>query len=118
MDVIVAPVTMGTGINVKTVQAMAFGMPLISTAWGVKGIETDDPAHHHKDLDELARALLELCTRPEQLDRLAGVSLLRYQQYLDTGTAAFAALCRHAKLGAAGTQGAEAAVRVEPALTA
>ena len=33
MDLVVSPVTMGTGINVKTVQAMAYGMPLLTTSW-------------------------------------------------------------------------------------
>jgi len=98
MDVIVAPVTMGTGINVKTVQAMAYGMPLVSTAFGVKGIETDDPRHDYRNLDELARGLLEICTMPQELDRLAAVSRRRYQQFVKEGTAAFAALCRHPKL--------------------
>ena len=56
MDLIVSPVTMGTGINVKTVQAMAYGMPLLTTAWGSKGIETEDPMHCHSDLNALAES--------------------------------------------------------------
>src|SRR5262249_41493423 len=50
MDLVVSPVTMGTGINVKTVQAMAYGMPLLTTLCGSKGIETGDPMHCHADL--------------------------------------------------------------------
>lgn len=98
MDVVVSPVTMGTGINVKTVQAMAYGMPLVSTACGSKGIETDDPLHQFDDLDALALGLLGLCERPGQLNRLAELSRRRYQRFLEDSSAAFTALCRHEKL--------------------
>ncbi len=51
---------MGTGINVKTVQAMAFGMPLVTTKVGIKGIETEEPLHNHVSLDTLVKSLLDL----------------------------------------------------------
>jgi hypothetical protein len=51
---------MGTGINVKTVQAMAYGMPLVTTAWGSKAIETDDPMHGFATLDDLVAGLMEV----------------------------------------------------------
>lgn len=98
MDAIVSPVTMGTGINVKTVQAMAYGMPLVSTAWGTKGIETDEPLHRHASLDDLALSLLQLHSRPEVLDRLAAVSRNRYAQFLEASLSGFTALLGHPKL--------------------
>jgi glycosyltransferase involved in cell wall biosynthesis len=98
MDAIAAPVTMGTGINVKTVQAMAHGMPLVATRWGTKGIETDDPMHNHADVESLVRGLLSLAENPNDLDRLAQVSRDRYRIFYEAASAGIAALFAHTKL--------------------
>jgi len=98
MDVIVSPVTMGTGINIKTVQAMAFGMPLITTACGSKGIETGDPMHSHSDLDALADTLLSLTNRPDELQRLAAISRARYTTFYESSLAAMPQIFMHPKL--------------------
>jgi glycosyltransferase involved in cell wall biosynthesis len=89
MDLIVSPVTMGTGINVKTVQAMAFGMPLLTTAWGCKGIETGDPMHGFATLEHLVAALLDLPAAPSELDRLAKMSRDRYTLFQADSLASF-----------------------------
>lgn len=98
MDAIVSPVTMGTGINVKTVQAMAYGMPLIATKWGTKGIETDNPMHNFEDMSSLVRGLCELAENPGGLNDLADVSRERYVRFYDAAGAAMASLFRHDKL--------------------
>ncbi|MCB4768721.1 glycosyltransferase [Ancylobacter sp. Lp-2] len=86
-DVVVSPVTMGTGINVKTVQAMAYGMPLLTTKWGGKGIETGDPLHGHDDLDALVASILRLAADPTPLSALAETSRRRYQAFYDDSIA-------------------------------
>ncbi len=98
VDLIVSPVTMGTGINVKTVQAMAFGMPLMTTRVGIKGIETDEPLHRHETLAELVDSLFSLTERPGELERLAAISVDRYQGFLQTANEAFCEMFRHPKL--------------------
>jgi glycosyltransferase involved in cell wall biosynthesis len=98
MDLVLSPVTMGTGINVKTVQAMAYGMPLLTTACGGKGIETGDAMHCHADLNGLAETLLSLTNRPEELARLAALSRTRYIDFCASGLAAMRAIFAHPKL--------------------
>jgi len=98
MDLVISPVTMGTGINVKTVQAMAFGMPLLTTAWGAKGIESEDPMHLHPDLNALADSLLSLKNHPEELERLAEVSRTRYASFYEESLAAMRGMFAHPKL--------------------
>ncbi|MBN9279964.1 MAG: glycosyltransferase [Hyphomicrobium sp.] len=83
VDLVVSPVTMGTGINVKTVQAMAYGMPLLATAWGSKGIETEEPMHNHQDLDTLVDGLFCLAKDPNRLSALAEVSRQRYRAFYE-----------------------------------
>ncbi|WP_236953134.1 glycosyltransferase [Ketogulonicigenium vulgare] len=98
VDLVISPVTMGTGINVKTVQAMAFGMPLLSTRVGIKGIETGDPLHGHETLTDLVEALDGLVAQPSELQRLAAVSRARYLLFLADTDASFEALLQHPKL--------------------
>jgi GT2 family glycosyltransferase/glycosyltransferase involved in cell wall biosynthesis len=98
MDLVVSPVTMGTGINVKTVQAMAYGMPLLSTACGSKGIETGDAMHSHQNLESLVEALMSLVDNPEELNRLATLSRSRYQVFYDYCLRGFDSIFSHPKL--------------------
>ena len=81
MDLILSPVTMGTGINVKTVQAMAYGMPLLTTAWGCKGIETGDPMHSFASMDDLVGGLMGLDAKSAILNHLASVSRDTYLRF-------------------------------------
>ena len=100
MDLVLAPVTMGTGINVKTVEAMAFGMPLLTTECGSKGIETGDPMHRHSSIDVLVTSLLALAEHPAaaELQRLARLSRDRYVRFYDDGAGALDSLFAHPKL--------------------
>ncbi len=98
VDLVLSPVTMGTGVNIKTVQAMAYGMPLLSTLHGSKGIETGDPMHEHRNLVSLAVALFAIIDQPEELRRLANVSRERYKRFYADGLSAMDTLFAHAKL--------------------
>jgi glycosyltransferase involved in cell wall biosynthesis len=42
-DLVINPVRYGTGLNVKTVEALGFGMPVVTTPVGGKGLGTDTP---------------------------------------------------------------------------
>jgi SAM-dependent methyltransferase len=100
MDLILSPVIMGTGINVKTVQAMAFGMPLLTTECGSKGIETGDLMHTHADLDALATTLITLSQQPGELSRLAALSRDRYDLFYGAAVRELSDLFEHPKLAA------------------
>jgi glycosyltransferase involved in cell wall biosynthesis len=100
MDLIVSPATMGTGINIKTVQAMAFGMPLVTTACASKGIETGDPMHSHTHMDALAITILSLINRPDELQRLAAVSRARYTTFYQSSLATMREIFAHPKVAA------------------
>jgi len=95
MDLILSPVTMGTGINVKTVQAMAYGMPLLTTECGAKGLETNHPCHMHKDLASLVGDLLSLSEHPDQLKPLAELSRKRYLDFYEKSSQAITDLFSH-----------------------
>lgn len=98
MDAVVSPVTLGTGINVKTVQALAYGMPLITTSVGIKGIDSDEPLHQIADLDSLVDELLWVHAHPEKLEALAAASRALYQRFWERGQSALSELFSHPKV--------------------
>ena len=98
MDLVVSPVTMGTGINVKTVQAMAYGMPLLTTVCGIKGIQTDEIQHNHPDLRSLVDGLFSLQAHPTKLNHLAAASRSRYSAFYQAGLESMATIFAHSKL--------------------
>lgn len=100
MDLIVSPMLCGTGINIKTVEAMAYGMPVLSTRHGVRGIETSDPMHHHATLDDLVISLFELLNKPFELKRLAQLSRDIYLDFYQKTEEGLRRLFNHPKLDA------------------
>lgn len=96
VDLVVSPVTMGTGINVKTVQAMAFGMPILATKTAIKGIETNERFHSFETQSDLVANLDKISS--SELNRLAEVSRNRYGQFIADSDAHFAQLFGHPKL--------------------
>jgi len=104
VDLVLSPVTMGTGINVKTVQAMAYGMPLLSTLHGSKGIETGDPMHEHQNLASLVKSLFAIVEQPDELRRLATLSRERYARFYEDSLNAIDKLFAHVKLKGEGIE--------------
>lgn len=89
VELVISPVIYGTGINVKTVQAMSFGMPLLTTACGSKGIETDHPLHCLDNMEKVVRGALNVAANPAILAELARKSRERYSSFFNDSLAQF-----------------------------
>lgn len=98
MDLIISPVTFGTGINVKSIEAMAYGLPLITTKCGSKGIDTDEPMHRHDNIEDIIKSLFTLANEPAGLNRLAAASRSIYGKFYDRSLRDFNSLFDHQKL--------------------
>ncbi len=72
--VFAAPMTSGGGVKTKVVEAMAAGLPVVSTSAGVEGIDVDhgDGCLVADDPGEFAEALHRIFADPEMGARLAG----------------------------------------------
>ena len=81
MDLMISPMLCGTGINIKTVEAMAYGIPLLTTRHASRGIEITDPMHQHETLEALVTSLLSLHDKPQELARLAALSRAQYLSF-------------------------------------
>lgn len=98
MDLVAAPITFGTGINVKCVEAMAYGLPLLTTKIGSKGIDTDEPLHKLENIEELVKSLFMLTAEPAGLNLLAASSRAAYSKFYDKSLQNFKTIFNHPKL--------------------
>ena len=89
VDMIICPIMSGTGINVKTVQALAYGMPLLATRHASKGIPSDLPLHQFSNVSTLVQYLLSHKFEESELANLAKLSRNIYDKYIDWGYANF-----------------------------
>lgn len=70
MDIILNPNIGGTGLKIKSVEALSYGKPLIATADAMIGIDSDEPQHQHKTLKSLCNGLAILASTPESVTAL------------------------------------------------
>ena len=98
MDLMISPMLCGTGINIKTVEAMAYGMPLLATQHGARGIGTDEPMHRYKTIDELVQGLFLVNKTPQSLQRLAALSRDQYRAFYKKNNEKMAQLIDYAEL--------------------
>lgn len=81
IDLCVIPPEEGTGLKTKSVEALAFGVPVASTKHGFEGIKSDSKFHHAKDIDELFGFIQEIKSNPRILVRLEKESNDFYNDY-------------------------------------
>lgn len=91
-DVILNPERGGTGIKIKTLETMAHGMPLLSTAAGCVGI--DGAAHWHRasDLAALADLTAEVAANRDLVEVVREESVRVYDAYAALHAASASAL--------------------------
>jgi hypothetical protein len=86
IDCLLSPVNVGTGINVKSVEAIQRGVPLISTRLGSKGISTKEPLHGLDNVELLVAKIQTM--KSSELEALAltsrEIAIGFYEQHFDT----------------------------------
>ena len=65
LSLLLFPLARGSGMKVKTLEAMASGVPVVTTAAGAEGIEPSDGVVVRERAGELAAAAAELLADPE-----------------------------------------------------
>jgi glycosyltransferase involved in cell wall biosynthesis len=60
LSVLVFPIRRGSGMKVKVLEAMASGVPVVTTPWGAEGVEPNDGVVVSSETAVLARATAEL----------------------------------------------------------
>ncbi len=82
-DLIINPERGGTGIKIKTLEAMAHGCAVLTTTGGSVGLDSDCPYHMGQDFATLARLSSDFIDAPDRVEALRRVSAEIYGSYVD-----------------------------------
>ncbi|NBA93812.1 glycosyltransferase family 4 protein [Pseudomonas sp. R5(2019)] len=68
-----APLRQGGGSKIKVLEAMAAGLPVVTTTQGVCGLNVENDVHYigRDDADDLALTLIQLLTQPCRMKKMA-----------------------------------------------
>jgi glycosyltransferase involved in cell wall biosynthesis len=68
VDLVINPMVGGTGLKIKSLEALSYGKPLLATVDAMVGIATSEPLHQCQTVEEIVLSLKELnSTRMQQL---------------------------------------------------
>src|ERR1700683_2483104 len=82
VDLIVNPMMFGTGLKIKTVEALSFGAPIVSTRAGMSGIgEATHPYHNCDSIEDVLNVLDLIIRQPTALSELRQVSRKLFADY-------------------------------------
>lgn len=84
LDVALNPHQGGTGLKIKSVEALAHGCPLIGTADALLGLEPEEPFHAAASATALAPALQRFLAEPAFRERVAEGSRRLFHRYAAT----------------------------------
>lgn len=80
LGVLLYPLGNGSGMKVKVVEALALGIPVVTTTEGAEGIAEGDGVIVSDDDDELARATIRLLGDPQERARRGAAARAMYEE--------------------------------------
>lgn len=81
IDLVINPLTFGTGQKIKSIEAISYGVPIISTKVGFEGIKTKENMHLFENLDDMIEGIKEIKKMPKSLQVLAEKSREIFDSY-------------------------------------
>jgi glycosyltransferase involved in cell wall biosynthesis len=92
VDVVINPMRGGTGLKIKSQEALAFGKPLVASADAMTGIATTHPGHRLDGNPAMLDRLMFLAEQPEHLPAEARISRDTFSAHRRNQADAFLAL--------------------------
>lgn len=89
VDAVVVPIVFGTAINVKMIEAMSFGVPIVSTVNGIKGVDSRCQYHNAESLHELINLIWMLYRNPKDLIMLETLSKNIFDAFFQINSKSF-----------------------------
>ncbi len=83
VDLVIVPLVFGTGLKIKSVEALAYGVPIVSTVVGFEGIGSDSRYHNAPTPHAMVSLIDELYEHPADLQALGELTteiFIAYQQ--------------------------------------
>ena len=81
VDLIINPLITGTGLKIKSVEALSFGVPIISTKIGFDGLKSDLKLHDLDSIDEMLYEIEKIYNNTLILDELSQKSIEIFNIY-------------------------------------
>jgi hypothetical protein len=82
IDLAVNPDTTGTGIKIKTLEALSFGRPLVCTKIAARGLHSACKEHNAAGVDEMLQYVVELVQSHEKADILKQQGTKIFNDYI------------------------------------
>lgn len=89
VDLVVCPIVFGTGINVKMIEAMSFGMPVLTTECGIKGVVSKSSYHHYPSSQELLDGVWKIYRNENKIKELVETSKSIFNQFYNDNAKRF-----------------------------
>lgn len=81
VDLVINPLTFGTGLKIKSVEALSFGVPIVSTDIGFDGLQSTESCHTLQSHQQMIECIEELDKSPQKLQKLANLSRELFTSY-------------------------------------
>ena len=81
VDLIINPLLFGTGLKIKSIEALAYGVPILSSTIGFEGIASDSIYHQTTSSKQMVELIDSIYEDPTQLDNLAILSRHIFANY-------------------------------------
>ncbi len=82
VECVLNPMLGGTGLKIKTIEALAFGKSIIGTCDAFEGLDPVHPYHTLVDIADMAKAMEAYVSSPSLRDELRHESLRLYSRYM------------------------------------
>lgn len=82
VECVLNPMIGGTGLKIKTIEALAYGRPIIGTADAFEGVEAAHPFHRLTSVEEVAEAIADYQTSDTLRDELQKESYRVFAVYM------------------------------------
>ena len=82
IDLVLNPVIFGTGLKIKTVEALSYGLPVVGTKVAFDGISTESPFHLAKNIDQIYDLLEKIRHNPGIIVNLSNLSRSLFEDYI------------------------------------
>lgn len=83
MDLIINPTIIGTGLKIKSIEALSFGVPVISTKIGFEGIDSKLKEHNLRNAKELIDCIDNIYKNQDKLNFIVEYSKELFEKYLE-----------------------------------
>jgi len=81
VDLVIVPLIFGTGLKIKSAEALAYGVPIVSTKIGFEGFDSDSKYHNASTLHAMVDLIDTLYEQPETLQELGALTVKMFFAY-------------------------------------